>query len=373
MKLGIFEGGMRVGRQKNRMNKIQKKQELLERSNQIIFIFTVIYYLFLMVAVLIQRVLVQGNPWSFAFFGGVTMALISQIVSFFLLKGKMGYGKLTLIIASLIFTWANCTHGGSEILLLYIPITVMCAMYLHGGFVAAMYAVWIINAMLKLCALIFYDASISEYQNFIWIVFICSLYGLSLSLLYRVMRGGYELVLVELSRENRMHLKMYEKSTVDTTTELLNRNAYNEYLKAFNPREKQSVCCIYIDVNGLHEYNNTYGHQEGDRMLNTVADELKRCFLGEQHYRIGGDEFVVICENASFQKVLNELKQFRVSMKQRRIHVATGVEWRDDDINIDEMIKAADSKMYQDKEKFYESLNADKENVILYESVVERM
>ena len=361
-----------MGGQKNRMDKTQKKQELLERSNQIIFIFTVIYYLFLLAAVLIQQLLVQGSPWSFAFFWGVAVALFCQIISFFSLKDDMGYGKLTLLIASLVFTWANCVHSGSEILLLYIPITIMCAMYLHGLFVVTMYSIWMINALIKLGAMIFYyDTPINEYQNFIWIVFICSLYGLALSMLYRVMRNGYEVVLCELTRENRMHLKMYEKSTKDTTTELMNRNAYNEYLKSFNAREKQSVCCIYIDVNGLHEYNNTYGHHEGDKMLNAVADELKRCFAGEQHYRIGGDEFVVICENASFQKILQELKQFRVSMKAHRIHVATGVEWRDDDININEMIKVADSKMYQDKERFYESLRTDKENVILYERAVE--
>lgn len=372
MKLGIFEGGMRVSGQKSRMDKTQKKQELLERSNQIIFLFTVIYYLFLLTAVLIQQLLVQGNPWSFAFFWGVVVALFCQSISFFSLKASVGYGELTLLIASLIFTWANCAHSGSEILLLYIPITIMCAMYLHGFFVAAMYSVWGINALLKLCALIFYyDTPIGEYQDFICIVLICSFYCLSLSMLYRVMRKGYELVLRELTRENRMHLKMYEKSTMDTTTDLLNRNAYNEYVKTFNAREKQSVCCIYIDVNGLHEYNNTYGHHEGDKMLNTVADELKRCFAGEQHYRIGGDEFVVICENASFQKVLQELKQFRVSMKAHRIHVATGVEWRDDDININEIIKAADSKMYQDKERFYESLGNDKDNCTLYERAVD--
>lgn len=361
-----------MGGQKNKMDKTKKKQELLEKSNQIIFLFTIIYYLVLLAAVLIQQLLAKSSPWSFAFFWGVVVALLCQIISFFSLKGDMWYGKLTLIVSSLIFTWANCVHSGSEILLLYIPITIMCAMYLHGLFVAAMYSIWMINAIVKLCAMIcYYDASTRDYQNFIWIVFICSLYGLALSMLYRVMRSGYELVLCELTRENRMHLKMYEKSTMDSTTELLNRNAYNEYLRKFNARGRQSVCCIYIDVNGLHEYNNTYGHHEGDKMLNVVADELRRCFSGEQHYRIGGDEFVVICENASFQAVLHELKEFRTSMKMHRIHVATGVEWRDDDFNINEMIKMADSKMYQDKEKFYESLGTDKENIILYERAVE--
>ncbi|MCQ2579912.1 MAG: hypothetical protein MJ159_04385, partial [Treponemataceae bacterium] len=44
-------------------------------------------------------------------------------------------------------------------------------------------------------------------------------------------------------------------------------------------------------------------------------------------------------ENAEFKVVLSQLKNFRIKMKERKIFVATGMEWREEQIDIEEMIK----------------------------------
>ena len=106
------------------------------------------------------------------------------------------------------------------------------------------------------------------------------------------------------------------------------------YVIEYKEGNCDSISCIYIDVNGLHEYNNTYGHQAGDKMLKTVAAELKECFAEHSHYRIGGDEFVIICENTAFKSILMQLNHFREQMKIHNIYIASGMEWRDENMNL---------------------------------------
>lgn len=106
-------------------------------------------------------------------------------------------------------------------------------------------------------------------------------------------------------------------------------------------------------------------------MLKMVAAELKKCFEKHTQYRIGGDEFVIISENTDFKDILADLKNFRIQMKKHNIHIASGMEWRDDDMDLADMIKKADAKMYQDKERFYKTFPNGRESATLYQRAVE--
>ena len=66
----------------------------------------------------------------------------------------------------------------------------------------------------------------------------------------------------------------------DLNTRLHNRNAYENRLRDYPLRCSNSLTCVYIDVNGLHELNDTYGHEEGDKMLRTVACILRESLWG---------------------------------------------------------------------------------------------
>ena len=61
---------------------------------------------------------------------------------------------------------------------------------------------------------------------------------------------------------------------------------------------------VSIDMNGLKEINDKEGHAAGDKALETIAI----CFLSatttkETVYRIGGDEFVILCRRVSEDEV----------------------------------------------------------------------
>lgn len=65
-------------------------------------------------------------------------------------------------------------------------------------------------------------------------------------------------------------------SQTDLLTGLCNRNSYEQRLKEYASAGSMAVACIYVDVNGLHEMNNTMGHAAGDRMLKFVGSILQK-------------------------------------------------------------------------------------------------
>ena len=94
--------------------------------------------------------------------------------------------------------------------------------------------------------------------------------------------------------KNKMTEKLFELAYTDSITEVQNRNAYEERLKKLRkPNANISrITVIVVDVNGLKEINDSYGHFCGDDAIKTVAKALRDTIgLKADIYRIGGDEF----------------------------------------------------------------------------------
>lgn len=342
--------------------------EFLDKKIRLIFLrFTIVYYFFIAISIYFRYMFNETQlPLAVVCLMATIGIGLMQIGAYFTMKREQHYEIFTIGVGALFFTLANITMEGNEVLILFIPFCILGMLVANKDMNYVLYVIWAGNAIIRLILLIVRtDTTNSQYRDFVWIFFECIICMIAIDFVHKLVDVYYSSVIHSLCTENKKKQRLYEQSKVDSTTELLNRNAYNEYLEAFDTK-MQSVCCIYIDVNGLHEYNNAYGHQAGDEMLMIVADEMKRCFRSSRQYRVGGDEFVVICENASFKEVAMELKSFRMQMKERKIHVATGMEWRDDNIEIDDIIKAADTKMYQDKEQFYKSHRDDRTAANLY-------
>lgn len=87
-----------------------------------------------------------------------------------------------------------------------------------------------------------------------------------------------------------------ELNSMDTDylTGLLNRRGLNQAWVLLS--EDMIVHGIYIDVDNFKFVNDIYGHAKGDELLIFVADLLRRIFEGQIVVRMGGDEFVVICQ-----------------------------------------------------------------------------
>ncbi|MDE7234774.1 MAG: GGDEF domain-containing protein, partial [Ruminiclostridium sp.] len=87
------------------------------------------------------------------------------------------------------------------------------------------------------------------------------------------------------------------KAEHDPLTELVNRNAFDQYIEHCSHDAK--IALLIVDVDKFKDINDNYGHKTGDVVLQRVAKLLKVHFRSTDCIaRIGGDEFAVIMQDA---------------------------------------------------------------------------
>lgn len=155
------------------------------------------------------------------------------------------------------------------------------------------------------------------------------------------------------SQHSKTQEQLSKLSYIDKLTSFYNRNRFIEDSQSLT-KVDISIGIIYLDVNGLKDINDKYGHEMGDKLLIECARRMKLVFHYSDFYRLGGDEFVIICreiEEDVFSKKIIELKgEFR---KRPTCQVAIGSYWANTVDDIGEIIKNADAEMYEDKKAFY--------------------
>lgn len=148
---------------------------------------------------------------------------------------------------------------------------------------------------------------------------------------------------------------MKEQGEKDVLTGLYNRNRYERDLPEYLHRYHTSLACLYLDVNGLHEMNNSKGHEAGDDMLKAVAQQLQDKFGSQGTYRIGGDEFLVLCVDTEEETVLRRMAEIEMSLEKEQFHVSAGCQWQRKVSSMEELVKAAEKKMYAAKQEYYQT------------------
>lgn len=139
----------------------------------------------------------------------------------------------------------------------------------------------------------------------------------------------------------------------DNSTTFYNRNRYiKDTQKLFNI--DTSLGIIYLDVNGLKDVNAQFGHEVGDALLVECARRMKMVFKKADFYRIGGDEFIIICQSIKKESFEKRVKELSESFSKKPVcQVAIGTQWTNAVGNINEMIAEADARMYENKKEFY--------------------
>lgn len=173
---------------------------------------------------------------------------------------------------------------------------------------------------------------------------------------------------IALNNQNILN-KTKLAATTDSLTGTLNRVAYNSDLHTINEEKPFDFSCIYVDVNELHYRNNKFGHLAGDEMLLYVAYTLKDVFFGQRVYRLGGDEFLVFCQGMSQNDVTEGIRNVLEQLKMRDYHVAIGLSFRSQNTNTEEMVKEAELRMYENKAKYYQNKENQKNALIESEYV----
>ena len=156
-----------------------------------------------------------------------------------------------------------------------------------------------------------------------------------------------------------------KEALLDALTGLQNRNSYTKAVQALVDTEAASLTCIYVDANGLHELNNHLGHEAGDTMLKTVAGILLRHFRPDEVFRIGGDEFVVLCKNITYHEAVRRTKDVCREAGEAEYSLSIGLDWRESNLDINEIIQTAETDMQKNKEEYYSSKGGERQQRIL--------
>lgn len=97
----------------------------------------------------------------------------------------------------------------------------------------------------------------------------------------------------------RAHARLQELAMTDELTGAYSRRflfeALTGHVKQLGRSGSRVLSCLMIDVDHFKRINDEHGHLEGDRVLATVAQVLRRCVRGGDVVgRFGGEEFVVV-------------------------------------------------------------------------------
>ena len=131
-----------------------------------------------------------------------------------------------------------------------------------------------------------------------------------------------------------------------------------------------NVIYVLVDADGFKDINDQYGHDIGDKVLIRIAETLERYFKEDYAFvfRIGGDEFAVLIENADerFEKmVINRCDQINKELSQPKgripaITLSFGIAHGEDDDSTDSLFKKADQALYKVKQSGKSGIKFDK-------------
>jgi len=113
-------------------------------------------------------------------------------------------------------------------------------------------------------------------------------------------------------------------SMVDQLTRIANRRSFDQRLNAEwrrAIREKSQISVMMLDVDNFKTYNDTYGHPQGDTVLQTVADVITQTLMRSSDFvaRWGGEEFAILLPATHMEGALMVAEQIRANVESTAI------------------------------------------------------
>ncbi|MBR6891394.1 MAG: sensor domain-containing diguanylate cyclase [Clostridia bacterium] len=156
---------------------------------------------------------------------------------------------------------------------------------------------------------------------------------------------------------NRFIDQLKALNATDLLTGVMNRNALNARLAGLSEAQGAAPCrmgVVFADMNSLKYVNDHLGHVAGDTMLKNAAMILQSTFAGEEIYRGGGDEFLVLLRDTDEADVRAKIADIKMKSELfENVSFAAGYCLLTDSRDIRAAFSEADAMMYRDKEAFY--------------------
>lgn len=149
----------------------------------------------------------------------------------------------------------------------------------------------------------------------------------------------------------------------DELTGLANRRCFSETLTRYIKDEsidKDGMAVVFLDLDRLKMINDTFGHIKGDLLIRESANIIMECMNdGDRAFRIGGDEFVLLCFGIENQKQAHGLGKKIIEAFNRTIvidnnelHMTASlgiVLYKDNPVSFEDCLVYADNAMYKAK------------------------
>jgi diguanylate cyclase (GGDEF)-like protein len=169
-----------------------------------------------------------------------------------------------------------------------------------------------------------------------------------------------------LENKNNLEKELQNLSITDELTQLYNRRFFNSKIEEeINraKRENKHLCLMVLDIDFFKQYNDTYGHQKGDFVLQEISKVLKNRTnrASDFAFRIGGEEFAILVNleknkiSEFAEAIKNDIENLKIEHSGNKVskYVTTsiGVNFKQADElkNIDELFKVADDNLYEAK------------------------
>jgi diguanylate cyclase (GGDEF)-like protein len=169
----------------------------------------------------------------------------------------------------------------------------------------------------------------------------------------------------ELTKERvRMMEKLQKLAVTDGLTKLYNSRSFYSQLETevdrFN-RYKHPLALLLLDLDFFKEYNDNYGHLEGDKVLVRFSQIIKSCLrANDSAYRYGGEEFTVILPETAGAEARTVAQRIRSALEAERffpengkavqITISIGVTEYQREEELSTFIQRADKAMYLSKQ-----------------------
>ena len=172
-----------------------------------------------------------------------------------------------------------------------------------------------------------------------------------------------------IDEEKRREENLIRISLTDELTTLLNRRAYEEEMKLYADLSKYNdFVYISMDLNGLKRVNDNIGHSAGDELIVDAARIIRSSFANYgKIFRTGGDEFqaIIFANEEEVERAREDMNKYCENWKGKlsdtmsiSLGVATNTEFPD--LDVLEIAKIADKRMYEDKDAYYKRTGLDR-------------
>lgn len=171
---------------------------------------------------------------------------------------------------------------------------------------------------------------------------------------------GSAALMRDVTEATRMREELERLAVTDALTGLNNRRLFDQKINgefSLAQRYQRPMALMLFDVDHFKRFNDTYGHDQGDRVLQAIARVMRSLRSIDVPCRYGGEEFAVILPNTTMPCALQAAERLRAAVAALevdglRVTISIGVAALPEQPadSPDDLVKAADQALYAAKE-----------------------